>query len=220
MEKELAGIKEVADEMWRLVLSQLEKAKRAYLTGDAELAREVVSREKRVNTLELRVDSDCESYIASFAPVAVDLRLVLSLIKIAETLERIADFADGIARHVIADDCERLTEELRDELKIEEMFDAVISMLSESFVALSSENTRLAGHIIQQDDKVDTIYHDAIAVLAEFLKNNPSMGRCALETMLVIRKIERVGDHVNNIVEEIVFYIDAKILKHSKSREE
>ena len=104
-EKELSALKENVSEMWRLVLSQLEKAKQAFLENDLERAREVISREKRVNTLELKIDSDCENYIALFNPVAIDLRLVLSLIKISGTLERIGDFADGIARHVIEEEC-------------------------------------------------------------------------------------------------------------------
>ncbi len=218
-EKELLMLKDEVSNMWQLVLSQLEKAKQAYLNDDVELAREVVSREKRVNTFELKIDSDCENYIALFAPVAIDLRLVLSLIKISSTLERIGDFAEGIARHVISDGCGSLTKALKEELKIEIMFDTVISMLSDSFVALESENTKLSGRIMQKDEQVDALYHEAIDTLAEYVASNPSHSRCVLETLVVMRKIERVGDHCSNIVEEIVFYIDAKILKHSKSRE-
>lgn len=218
-EKELLALKEEVSRMWQLVLSQLEKSKQAYLSGDMELAREIVSREKRVNTFELKIDSDCENYIALFAPVAVDLRLVLSLIKISGTLERIGDFAEGIARHIISDNCGAVAEALKDDLRIETMFDTVISMLSDSFVALESENTKLSGRILQKDEQVDALYKEAINLLSRYVENNPVQSRCVLETMLVLRKIERVGDHCSNIVEEIVFYIDAKILKHSKSRE-
>lgn len=218
-EKELAALKEEVSQMWRLVLSQLEKCKQAYLTGDVELAREIVSREKRVNTFELKIDSDCENYIALFSPVAVDLRLVLSLIKISGTLERIGDFADGIARHVIEDNCAALIGTLKEEIKTEAMFDTVISMLSDSFVALESENTKLSGRIMQKDEQVDALYHEAIDILAAYADENPGSSRCVLETLLVLRKIERAGDHCSNIVEEIVFYIDAKILKHNKNNE-
>ncbi len=218
-EMELVALRDEISEMWQLVLSQLEKCKQAYLSNDIELAREIVSREKRVNTFELKIDSDCENYIALFAPVAIDLRLVLSLIKISGTLERIGDFAEGIARHIISDGCAHLGEELKEELKVEEMFDTVISMLSDSFVALDSENTKLSGKILRKDEEVDTLYRAALGTLAGYIEQNHSQGRCILETMLVLRKIERIGDHCSNIVEDIVFYIDAKILKHSKSKE-
>lgn len=217
-EKELQSLRADVSRMWQLVLSQLERTRQAYMDDDAELAREVVSREKRVNTFELKIDSDCENYIALFSPVAVDLRLVLSMIKISGTLERIGDFAEGIARHVIAGGC-RDAGGLKESLQIGTMFDTVISMLSDSFVALESENTKLSGRIMQKDEQVDELYHKAMEILAAHVGEHPAQARCALQTLLILRKIERIGDHCNNIVEEIVFYIDAKILKHSKSRE-
>lgn len=218
-EKELAALRDEVSQMWRLVLSQLEKCRQAYLTGDTELAREVVSREKRVNTFELKIDSDCENYIALFSPVAVDLRLVLSMIKISGTLERIADFAEGIARHVINDDCSAIAVRLKEAVKVESMFDIVISMLSDSFAAMESENTKLSGRIMQKDEQVDKLYREALDTLAQYVSKQPAHSRCVLETVLILRKIERIGDHCENIVEEIVFYVDAKILKHRKKGE-
>ena len=213
-EKELQALKVEVSDMWKLVLSQLEKAKQSFLNGDVELAREIVSREKRVDAFELKIDSDCENYIALFAPVAIDLRLVLSLIKISITLERIGDFAEGIARHVIEEECDRLDIALIEELQLEKMFDTLISMLSDSFVALESENTRISGKIMAKDNEVDIYYHQAINILSNYMQQNPAQIRCGLKTILVIRKLERIGDHCGNIVEEIVFYIDAKVLKH------
>ena len=217
-EKELQELKEEVSQMWKLVLSQLEKAKQSFLNGDIEQAREIVSREKRVDAFELKIDSDCENYIALYSPVAVDLRLILSLIKISITLERIGDFAEGIARHVIEEECDRLDPGLIEELQIEKIFDTLISMLSDSYVALESENTRISGKIMAKDNEVDTLYHQSIVILSDYLQQNPSQIRCGLKTILLIRKLERIGDHCSNIVEEIVFYIDAKVLKHDGKR--
>ena len=213
-EKELQSLKEEISQMWKLVLSQLEKSKQAFLNSDIELAREIVSREKRVDAFELKIDSDCENYIALYNPVAVDLRLVLSLIKISNTLERIGDFAESIARHVIADDCVRIGPQIIEELQLGKMFDILISMLSDSFVALESENTKVSGKILAKDDEVDTLYHQSLDILTRFLQSEPSFIRCGLKLILLIRKLERIGDHCSNIVEEIVFYVDAKVLKH------
>jgi phosphate transport system protein len=214
LEKELLVLKEEVSEMWKLVISQLEKAKQSYLNKDVELAREIVSREKRVDAFELKIESDCENYIALYSPVAIDLRLVLSLIKISITLERIGDFAEGVARYVIEEECEQLDSTIIEELQIEKIFDIIISMLTDSFVALESENTRISGKIMAKDNEVDTLYHQSINVLSDYLQKNPSHARCSLKTILLIRKLERIGDHCGNIVEEIVFYIDAKVLKH------
>ncbi|MDR0612099.1 MAG: phosphate signaling complex protein PhoU [Dysgonamonadaceae bacterium] len=216
-EKELITLKEEVSEMWRLVLSQLEKVKQAFLNNDIELAREVASREKRVNSFELKIDSDCENYIALYNPVAIDLRLVLSLIKISITLERIADFADGIAKNIIDRGADP-DGDLKEDLQIEIMFDAVIEMLSDSYVALDSENTRLSGKILAKDETVDEIYRNAIKILSDAIRDKKIDAENGLKTMLVMRKIERIGDHCSNIVEEIVFYIDAKVLKHSRNK--
>ncbi len=216
-EKELVALKEEINSMWQLVLSQLQKCKLAYLTGNVELAHEVVIREKSVDSFELSVDTGCENYMALFSPVAMDLRLIISLIKISTTLERIADFANGIAKHVIEDNS-IASEAMKEDLKIESMFDAVISMLSDSFVALESENTKIAGKILQRDEEIDSLYEEGKNYLAEHIQKEPSKGQCILDTFLTLRKIERIGDHCCNIVEEIVFYIDAKVLKHSRSK--
>ena len=215
-EQELATLKDEVNEMWKLTLSQLEKSKQAFLNKDVELAREIVSREKRIDAFELKIDSDGENYIALYSPVAIDLRLVLSIIKISSTLERIGDFAEGIARHVIEDECALMDSTVIEELQIETMFDIIITMLADSFVALDSENTKLSGKILAKDEQVDELYRKAIDTLASYIQNNPTQAVCSLKTLLLIRKLERIGDHCSNIVEEIVFYIDAKVLKHAK----
>ena len=218
-EKELQLLKEEVNEMWKLVLSQLEKAKQSLLNGDFELAREIVSREKRVDAFELKIESDCENYIALYSPVAVDLRLVLSLIKIIITLERIGDFAEGIARHVIDDDCNHINAQAIEDLQIEKMLDILLVMLSDCFVALETENTRVSGKMLAKDDEIDALYHNALPILTRYMENDPRLIHCGLKLLLLIRKFERIGDHCSNIMEEIVFYVDAKVLKHGKRTE-
>ena len=236
-EKELQTLKEEVKQMWKLVISQLEKAKQSFINGDVELALEIASREKRVDAFELKIDSDCENYIALYSPVAIDLRLTLSLIKISNTLERIGDFAVGVARHVIDNDCNKVETKLIEELQIEKMFDTLIGMISDGFVALESENTKISGKILAKDDEIDTLYHNSVDILANYITENGNLktenekpkeslstfnsqfsinkARCGLKLLLLIRKLERIGDHCSNIVEEIVFYVDAKVLKHS-----
>ncbi|MDR0415305.1 MAG: phosphate signaling complex protein PhoU [Prevotellaceae bacterium] len=213
-EIELHALKDEVNQMWKLVLSQLEKVKQAFLSGDVELAQEVAGREKRVDAIELKVDSACENYIALYSPVAVDLRLVLSLIKISVTLERIGDFAEGIACHVVDEGGRKMDAHLVEDLQLEKMFDTLINMLSDSFVALESENTKISGRIISRDHEVDKLYHSSLDVLTAYLLKHPDEIRFGLKTILIIRKLERIGDHCRNIVEEIVFYVDAKVLKH------
>ena len=213
-EQELLAIRRDVADMWQQTLSQVQKAQQALLQNDKDLAREISSREKRINSYELKIESDCENYIALFAPVAIDLRLVLSLLNISNTLERIADFADGIARQIIDDNTAHVVPALQGELRLEEMLATVIEMLSNAYVALQQEDTNFAGRILSKDSTVDAIYGDGLKRLADYAKHNPEHSYEAIQTAIVMRKIERIGDHCSNIVEDIVFYIDAKVLKH------
>ena len=80
------------------------------------------------------------------------------------------------------------------------------------------ENTKLSGKILLKDGQVDELYLAAINILSAYVQKKAEFALCALKTMLMIRKIERIGDHCSNIVEEIVFYIDAKVLKHTNNK--
>jgi len=215
-EQELIDIKGSISEMWKLVQSQFENAKNALIHSDPKLAEMVLSREKRVNAFELKLDSDCENYIALYSPVAIDLRLVLSILKINKTLERIGDFADGIARFVIEWNEEYHNKELFEKLKIEDMMGCVEKMLEITHNALTDENTTTAGIVFSTDRIIDTRYNDALVELAPYINEHPQETLYCLHLVTVMRKIERAGDHCNNIMEEIVFYIDAKVLKHNK----
>lgn len=214
-EQELLIIKDEVIEMWKFVISQLERSKKSLLFDDIELAREIISREKRVDLFELKIESDCENHIALYCPVAIDLRLVLSLIKITSSLERIGDFTEGIARHVVQENCSILTTQLVEELRLESMFDLVIGMLTDTFALFNSAKTEVYGKILCKDDDVDDIYKNSFNIITQHLINNPLMIRNGLELILLVRKLERIGDYCSNLVEDVVFYVDAKVLKHS-----
>ncbi|HOI26604.1 MAG TPA: phosphate signaling complex protein PhoU [Paludibacteraceae bacterium] len=213
LEDELLALRDEVLNMWDLVYSQLEKAKSALLENNKELAYEVISREKRVNAFELMIDSDCENYIALYSPVAIDLRLVLSLLKINSMLERIGDFAEGIARFAIDTNNPRYENLIKD-IQVEKLFDAVLEMLQDARTALENEDTKDAGRLFSQDDMVDDLYKQSLVKIAEFIKENPDCALDCIYLAILDRKLERIGDYCNNIVEEIVFYIDAKVMKH------
>src|SRR6201985_2824524 len=101
LENEINGVKKEIINMWILVQSQLNKAKEAMVQFDKDLAREVLIKEKRVNSFELKIDRDFENIFALYCPVAVDLRFLLAALKINTNLERIGDIAAGIAKYVV-----------------------------------------------------------------------------------------------------------------------
>src|SRR5476649_876518 len=101
LENEITTLKKELISMWILVQSQLNKAKEAMVQYDKDLAREVLIKEKRVNSFELKIDRDCENVFALYCPVAIDLRFLLAVLKINNNLERIGDIAEGIAKYII-----------------------------------------------------------------------------------------------------------------------
>lgn len=217
IDTELFKLKNSLQEMWLLVDKQLTKAQIAFMEYDKSIAREILSREKMVNALELKIDSECENFIARNNPVAIDLRLALAYIKINNNLERIGDFAEGIAEFVLRNMSEKLPIEFAEKLRIEEMFNGVSEMFNLAKESLHEENSSKAERVFGLDNLVDEINHRSNAIITEEMKKNPEKIEEYLYLNAVIRKLERMGDRCNNIAEEIVFYLDAKILKHNKS---
>ena len=217
VENELLAIKEEVNDMWLLVHQQLENAFNALRNNDDDLANSVASREKRVNAFELKIDSDIEDFIALYNPVAVDLRFALAMLKINNNLERIGDYADSIARFVARNNLTEEDKQLFNVLEMKEMYDQVLHMFSTTHKALENSDASLAKSVIDKDDLLDSLNQKALDKLVEYAKNNPSAIRFCLEIAAILRKLERTGDHIINLAEETVFYIDAEVLKHIHS---
>jgi phosphate transport system protein len=215
LESELQAIKAEVISMWTLVESQLQKSKTALLHFDKDLAREIVLKEKRVNAFELKLDRDCEDIFALYCPVAVDLRFLLAVLKINNNLERIGDIAEGIAKYIIESPAE-FHQNLFTKTEMSHMYDEAISILSDTRVSFEKEDTVLARSIFKRDEILDTINKKAQQRIAECIREDLEVVNDALYIISIIRKLERVGDQTKNIAEEIIFYIEAKVLKHQK----
>ena len=215
-EVEIEELKKEMINMWVLVESQMEKARQAMIDYDKDLAREVLLKEKkRVNAYELKIDRDCENMFALYQPVAVDLRFLLAVLKINNNLERIGDIADGIARYII-ELPEPFNKDILEQTQLLRMFDDAMIVLAETKIAFETEDTTLARSIFKKDEMLDEINLKANTVVAEYIKGNPDNIMQALVVLSIIRKLERVGDQSTNIAEEIIFYVEAKVLKHHK----
>lgn len=212
-ETEMQDIKSEIINMWNLVLLQLSKAKEAMLNFDKDLAREVMAREKRVNALELKIDRDCENIFALYCPVAIDLRFLLAALKINTNLERTGDIADGIARYIV-DLPVRFNKEVLESTNLIKMYDSSMSMLTDVQTAFEFENTLLARTIFSRDEVLDQINKDSDTNISKFIHADLKNINEALYISSIIRKLERVGDQSKNIAEEIIFYVEAKVLKH------
>lgn len=215
LDTELRLLNEDLLELMYLVKTQLEKGKKALLEFDEELADEITVNERRVDGLELKIDRDCENILALFNPVAVDLRFVIASLKINSDLERLGDHANSIAKYIL-DYGKPIDKELIKNMRIDEMYDTAVQMVSNVFSAFIAEDTDQARKVFSKDKLLNKINENAAAEAAKLIKKDPKNIRLYLYLFSIIRKLERVGDLTKNTAEELVFYIEAKVLKHKK----
>ena len=213
LEIEIKRLKDEMLEMFELTHLQMKKSLESLSKNDGELAREVNFNEKRVNALELKIDKDCENIFALFNPVAIDLRFVLASLKINYNLERIGDIADGISRYVVEANV-AFDKELLEVTRLVEMFNMAIEMLGDVKKAFDYEDSKAARGIFQKDDLLDEINRNANQIVESYIQSHPGKIKQSLHIISTIRKLERTGDQIKNVAEEIIFFIEAKVLKH------
>jgi phosphate transport system protein len=204
-------------DMLNLCISQLEKAKEAFINHDSDLAEEVMNIENRVNALDLKIEKDCEKFIALYNPVAIDLRFIMAVRKINYDLERIADHAYGISKYVIDAD-KKIPANLIKAVEFDKMFSTILLMFESITDAYENKNVKAARKVFKKDKILDEINIQSFSVIEAEIKKDKNIIAEALLVFSVIKKLERVGDHLKNVAEEIIFYIDAEVLKHNKKK--
>lgn len=204
-------------DMLALCISQLEKAKESFVNHDCDLAEEVLNNENRVNALDLKIEKDCEKFIALFNPVAIDLRFIMAILKINSDLERIADHAYGISKYVVDVD-KKIPIHLYEVLEFEKMFETISSMFENITNAYENNDVKSARKVFKKDKILDTINANAFKAIETEIKKDNSIIAEALIIFSVVKKLERVGDLIKNVSEEIIFYIDAEIIKHQEKK--
>lgn len=215
IEIELANLKSSLVELSNMVLLQIDKAGNALNNCDLELVEEVMRYEKRVNGLEVNVEKACENILALYNPVAHDLRYVLSTLKINVNLERIGDYARSISK-IIKNKATPFKPELLEMFEINKMFQTTHMMMLTVLESIENDQNSSLKGIFSQDDILNDIQDDAPFRITEYIKKHPDDILECLNLYVVVRKLERVGDHLKNIAEEIIFYKEAKILRHKK----
>ncbi len=210
-------INQAGIDMLHLCISQLKKAKEAFVNHDSDLAEEVMNIENRVNALDLKIEKDCEKFIALYNPVAIDLRFVMAVRKINYDLERIADHAYGISKYVVNVD-RKIPASLFTAVDFEKMFDTILVMFDDISDAYENKNAKSARKVFKKDKILDEINVQSFFAIEKEIKKDNSTIAEALLLFSVVKKFERVGDHIKNIAEEIIFYIDAEVLKHSRKK--
>ena len=197
-----------------LLNGQLSDSKKALLKNDKELAKKIIKTELEINSIELQVDEKCENILTLFNPVAKDLRRVLAIYRISHELERIADISESNADYIV-EDSGPFSESLMKEAQTVKMFTVLENMQEDIFTAFENDSAHDAMDILAEDVILNDINNRAVDAIAEYLnkKKHPNI-KAGFRLLGLIKKLERAGDHIKNIAEEIVFSVNADVIKH------
>lgn len=189
----------------------LERAMHALATRDDSIAREVLAHDDEIDRLEVEIDRQCIDLIALRQPAARDLRFVISAVKMAPLLERIADHACNIARATIDLNTEP---EIKLSASLQRMADHASSMLRAALDAFTARDALAAREIIKRDQEINDLYNQLFHDLIAMMVSEPTTATRDARLLFVAKHMERIGDYVTDICELTVYMAEAAIIKH------
>jgi phosphate transport system protein len=211
-DEELEALKQTLLAMGGLVEDQIRRVMRALLERDDALAREVIERDRQVNTYDVEVDETCVNLLALHQPKAGDLRFITTAMKIVTDLERIGDQAVNIAQRVIELNREP---QLKPYIDLPRMADRAQLMVKESLDAFVARDTALARRVCAADAEVDALKEQIFRELLTFMMEDARTIPRAIRLILISRFMERVADHATNIAEMVVYMVEGKMVRHT-----
>ena len=189
----------------------------AFRRRDVEAAHEVVSNDGRINDKRFAIENRILILMATQSPLAHDLRLLAAHLEVITELERIGDYAKGIAKVAIRLADEEIPVPFRE---ISTMADLAVSMLHRALSAFVSEDIEVAYALPQEDDQVDNLYNAVSRKLVESMINNPSIIDQISQVSWVIHNLERTADRVTNICERVIFIATGELIELDNTDDE
>ncbi len=213
-DSELEQMRTRALQMGGLVEQQINRAVNGLESGDLNEIDEVIATDKTVNRFELELDELCSHIIARRQPTAVDLRMVMSVIRIVRDLERVGDEAKKIAkmaRSLHTSD----TGPAAPHVTVRHAANLAVTMLRESLDAFARLDLDLATSVVRQDKAVDAEFKALMRQLITYMMEDPrTISRC-IELLFVAKAIERIGDHAKNMAQYAVYMAKGEDIRHA-----
>ena len=175
------------------------------------LVERVLAGDDPINQLHIEVDKRCFKLLALHQPMAVDLRAIVSAVKINTDLERVGDLAVNIAEAVRRYIRHPPVKELIDIPRMAEMAQRMLRHSLDSYVR---RDQQLAHEVLQEDDNLDALKTQVFRELLTYMLQDPSTIEPALDLLLISRHLERVGDHATNVAEDVIFMVSARDVRH------
>jgi phosphate transport system protein len=213
LQNEVAKLKKRILQLGARVEESVERAVRALLTRDAQLARQVISDDASIDAMEVDVEEDCLKILALHQPVAVDLRYIISVLKINNDLERIGDLASNAAERALTLSERALPTEAH---ALSEMASEVRTMLKKSLDAMINLDAAIAQEVLASDNVVDAANRKMFVRVLDAIRKRPDELNLLIEVMSVSRYLERIADHGTNIAEDVIYMMQGEIVRHHR----
>ncbi|CAH9017113.1 phosphate signaling complex protein PhoU [Candidatus Nitrosacidococcus sp. I8] len=212
-DRELEGIRTRVLLMGQFVAQQVSESVESLVKGDAEQARKVISNEYQVDAMDISIDEECTQILACRQPAASDLRLVIAVIKIIADLERIGDGAERVSRAAIRSSKWDTPSNIYESIK--SLANYTLAMLYDSLEAFKKMDMEMALEVATKDPQVDAQYEGILRQLITYMIEDPRNISWAVELLWVGRALERIGDHVRNICEYVIYLVKGKDVRHA-----
>jgi phosphate transport system protein len=213
--EELEALKGRLLEMGGLAEERVRATLEGLVSREAALIDTVLRGDEPINQLHIDVDNRCFRLLALYQPMATDLRAVVAAVKINTDLERVGDLAVNIAeaskRYIGHAPVKKLVD-------IPQMAEIAQAMLRDSLDSYVRRDTALAQHVLNEDDKLDSLKTQVFRDLLNYMLKDPTTVEPALDLILVSRHLERIGDHATNIAEDVIFMVSAVDVRHHGSQ--
>ena len=202
-DKDLEAIQANVMKMGGLVEAAISGAATAFSTYDIELAEKVRADDKSIDELELAINEAAAQLIALRAPTAIDLRIVLSVIKISSNLERIGDYAKNMAKRTAV--LLQMSEIENASGALKRLAKEVEKMLKDALDSYVRRDVALANEVIERDWDVDQMYNGLFREFVTYMMEDPRNITACMHLHFIAKNIERMGDHVTSIAEQVVY---------------
>ena len=199
--------------MGGLVEEQLDRAIRALADGDSALGLQVAEDDIKVNRMEVSIDEECSRILATRAPTASDLRLVIAVLKAITDLERIGDEAEKIG--VLSARLASLERPSTNYRELRNLARHVKAMVHNALNAFARLDTKAALDVVKADDAVDEEYESIYRQGITFMMEDPRTISRVMDTTWMARSLERIGDHAKNICEYVIFLVHGKDVRYT-----
>src|SRR5688500_11581449 len=210
-QEELQQLKTRLLEMGGLAEDRVRSIVQALVDRNAATVDRVLSGDGPINQLHIEIDSRCFKLLALHQPMAVDLRAIVSAVKINTDLERVGDLAINIAEAVKRYMRHPPVKELID---IPRMASIAQRLLRDALDAYVRRDTVLAQAVLSQDDELDALKTQVFRELLTYMLSDPGTIEPGLDLILISRHLERIGDHATNVAEDVIFMVSAKDVRH------